>query len=254
MNNKLIKILGAFYAFSVLAGMAYAAQKEVSVVADTYLRSDQSNNTSGANGGGTFMFVGQTASTGTNDFRALLSFDLSGVSLPTGATINSVSLVIQKDDNDVNSGDAILTLNLHRLMESFDEAKANWATRENQSVAWAAPGGTFDAAVLASQNVGTKGGTFVDYSWSSASLTEWVGSALSSGSIVNLLLKNADETGTARELIRFVSREGVKEGRHAAQLVIDYTVNSVPEPSTYAVICAFAGLAVAGAARRQRKR
>ncbi|MDR1281423.1 MAG: DNRLRE domain-containing protein [Opitutaceae bacterium] len=235
----------ALFAGSLLSvSLSHAASLPITSSADLFIRGDQPNST---NQGAT-LIVGELA-TGYK-LRSLLSFDLSA--LPAGATINSVQLVLHLAENDATAVDTSLTLTLHAVTQTWAEASVTW-NNASAGTPWTTAGGTFDSTVLSSQTVPTKGSTGVDYTWdNTAEFLGIVRSAYASGTAVSFFLKDSDESTNQRELVRFVSNNGAAGPK--PQLIIDYTVSSVPEPSTCVVILAVAGLAVATVARKRGKR
>lgn len=242
--NPLRRIL-PFVPAAFVVSTASAVTLTLNPVADTYVRTDQPNNTFG---NVTEFFVGQLTS--TQAMHALLSFDLSSV--PEDATINSVSLVLRQSSEDAGSNTTI-TLTLHAVTQTFVASQATWNNAAS-GTPWTTAGGTFDSTVLSSTNVRVRPSQTpvialpVDQTWaSSASFVTAVQGAADGSNSIGFLLKDANETNTGRELIKFFS----KEGSFAPQLNIDYTVAAIPEPSTAA---ALAGAAVlAGVALRRRR-
>ena len=76
-------------------------------------------------------------------YRVLTRFDLSAI--PVGATIASVNLSLWVKSL---SGPA-LGVNAHGVLEAWNEPEVTWRDRDRAAgQPWAAPGGTYDAAVV----------------------------------------------------------------------------------------------------------
>lgn len=250
-NPKLTSVL-ALAAGLFLPAISPAETATIFSSADAHIRSDNT----ATNAGGDFrLLLGETASATANDLRIVLGFDLS--SLPANATINSVSLKLRVQDNDTNVAtiDTTLTLNLHALTQTFAEGSVTWANAST-GTAWTTPGGTASGTLLSSAMVPTKGTVPVTYTWAtSTAFVNTVQTAYNSGSIVGLLLKDSDETGTLRELLRFISRNetGSTLQQYRPQLVIDYSLSSIPEPTTTAALIGGGGLLLALGVRRRTR-
>lgn len=235
------------------ASASFADTATVFSSADSYFRSDNTSSTAGAND--FRLLVGETASVTANDLRIALGFDLSA--LPSNITINSVSLVLRINENDTNAAlqDTSVTLNLQGITQSWSEGSVSW-NNASTGTPWTTAGGTFSGTVLSSAVVPTKGTAPRSYTWASSSdFVSFVQAAHDGGSIVSFMLKDANETGTLREIIRFVSRNETGTGLQAyrPQLVIDYTpVSSVPEPSAFAAIVGIGALGFVASRRRRR--
>lgn len=232
---------------AALASSASAVTLALNSVADTFVRSDNAATTAGS--AAAELFVGQLSA--TNAMHALFAFDLSSV--PVDATINSVSFVLRQSSEDGSSAVATISLSLHQLTQAFVENQASWTNRVT-GTAWTTPGGTYDSTVLSTASVRTRPSQApvltlpVEHTWaSSASFVSAVQAAADSSNSIGFLLKDAVESNAARELLKFSS----KEGTLAPQLVIDYTVAAIPEPSSAA---ALAGLAVLGGVISRRRR
>lgn len=252
MKTSSLKTTLALAATLALPAALSAESLTIYASGDTFIRSD--NPTSTAGSGDFRLLVGETASVTANDFRALFNFDLS--TLPANAIITSVAFRLRVQDNDTNSGTATLALNLHALTQSWTEGSSSWNNAAT-GTPWTTPGGTFDSTVLSSASVPTKGSTPATYTWNtSAALVNLVQTGANTNSVVGLLLKDSDETGLLRELVRFISKDetGSTLQIHRPQLVIEYTIGStVPEPASAAALFGLAGLSAAVGLRRRRR-
>ena len=187
----------------------------------------EENNSCGA---GTSFFAGRT--NGGKFRRALMQFDIAG-NVPSGATINSVTLTLRlnktKDNNSVSMA-------LHKLTQQWGEGTvtcgsnggvgaaagtgdATWLSAMHQQNSWSQPGGDF-GAVSGSASVGTTNGS---YTWdstaagNSAMVTDvqnWLDSPASN--LGWILIGDESSNKTSR---RFDSREGGTK----PSLVVDYT-------------------------------
>lgn len=201
-----------------------------------------------SNGSGDFFFVGRNG--GGAERRALILFNLA--SIPTGATIDSVSLELTVSQ----SNSVVADIGVHRLLsdwgESFSDANggegagitaeigdATWQHTFFPGSLWSNPGGDFDAAASASLAV-----TDPDvYTWQSSGLVadvqNWV-----DGTVDNFgwaLVTDALEGGSAK---RFNSREN---GSGSPVLRVEFSV--VPEPSSVLLLSI---IGCAAASRRRR--
>lgn len=253
MKKILKNTFFALFAGALLsASLSYAASLPITANADAFMRGDLKT----ANAATGRLLIGETAGGG---FRGLLSFDLSA--LPAGATINSVQLVLHLAENDNNGAlvDTTLTLALHAVTQAWTEASVSWNNASTSTPWTPTAGGTFDPTVLSSQTIPTKGATGVNYTWdNTAAFLSVVSSAYANGTAVSFLLKDSDEGSNQRELVRFVSKDdaaapGSVVAGLGPQLIIDYTVGNIPEPSAYAVILSAAGLVVAMAIRSRKR-
>lgn len=217
-----IRRFGAL-AVLLLAGETHAFVSTLEPVADTYIRSDQATINQGLNA---LVLVGDT-SEGDSALRALLSFDLA--SLPSDATVRSVSLHLTPQNLDGGSAPGPQTIRLHTLLEDFSERGVTWDERR-PGVAWSAPGGAYDhdspdapLAEVVANPLGVALGTPLVFQ--SAALTSRVASR--AGSRLDLLLKLAVED-KVRSIFRFGSRS---TSASAPRLVVEYDrplANSAP--------------------------
>lgn len=230
--NALRQTLLSVFVATLMATAASAATLTLTPTADTFVRSDNAATTGG--GAASELLVGQLSA--TQAMHAVLSFDLSAI--PEGATINSVSLVMRQSSEDGSSVISTVTLELHALTQTFVEGQTSWSNRAT-GTAWATAGGSFDSEVLSLASVRTRPSQApvlalpADQTWASTSgFVAAVQSAADGGNSIGFLFKDANEANAGRELIKFFS----KEGANAPQLIIDYTVAAIPEPSTVALM------------------
>jgi len=228
--------LSALVAFS--AASLPAATLVLNPTADGYIRASQSPSATN-NTGNIIFLVGDT--TTDNDFlRGVLAFDLSDPTL-TGATINSatLTLVVQSSDTG-DSENASVTLDLHELATSFDEASVSWTTP------WTADGGDF-GSVLASTSANASTVQPEDsLDFAGSALTDSVSGSV--GGSFYLLAKLASEDAV-RNIFRFGSIDG--NSAYRPTLTIDYTAAVIPEPSAFALL---GGLAALGFVTGRRRR
>lgn len=228
MNSLRLPLL---FTAALLTSVASAATLTLTTTADTFVRADSPSSVAG--GTAAELLVGQLS--GTQAMHGLLTFDLS--SIPVNATIDSVSLVLKQSSEDGSSAVTTVTLNLYQLTEAFVESQASWNNRAT-GTAWATAGGTFDSTVLSSASLRTRPSQApvltlpVDQTWASTSgFVAAVQSAADGSNSISFLLKDADESNAARELIKFFG----KEGTTSPQLIVNYT-SAIPEPSTVAFL------------------
>lgn len=207
----------------------------LSSVADNTLYEDPAGNLS--NGAGQHFYVGETAQPAAR--RGLIKFDLS--SIPAGATINSVTLVLNMSKTDDPSAQ---TTAIHKASKAWGEAgsiagfggsnegggtqaatgDATWLFTLFNTQSWTTPGGDFSSTVSASTQVGSIG----SYQWTGsgmiADVQQWVGNSTTNFGWVM--------TGNEAAL-RSAKQFDTKENANAANrptLTIDYTaVAAVPD-------------------------
>ncbi len=188
------------------------------------------------------IYVGRTAGTnGTSVRRGLVQFDIASL-LPAGATINSVSLKLERVIGGPNSTDDILEL--HALSAGWGEGTsfgvgqgaaptagdATWNFSLFNSSSWTNPGGDF-GATSGSTILGSGSSTFTFFSQAGmvADVQNWLNSPASN---FGWLLKYSDENtvGTARA---FFSREASVASQRPT-LTIDFT--PAPEPGSLVML------------------
>jgi len=149
----------------------------IPVDTDAWIRSDNPGQPNGFGGGN---LAGDFGSGGESKTAiALMSFDLTKLAL-AGATINSVSLTVQKGAEG-NSADVTFTTNVYGLFVPFDDATTNWGVSSAGNFWGGASefldtgpvdGVDYDAATVLASYVGnestTELGTILDFSENSA--------------------------------------------------------------------------------------
>lgn len=187
---------------------------------------------------GQYTFAGKTSFSQIR--RAVMAFDVAS-SIPSGSTINSVSLTLYMSKSI--SGD--VPTSLHRVSANWGEGTsmafgeegsggtattgdATWTHRFSPTLAWTTVGGDFAATASATQTVGDIG----YYTWGSSAqmVTDVQGWLTSPASNFGWLLKG-DESGPSTAK-RFDSREN-EDPAVRPVLTITYTV---PEPSTLGLL------------------
>jgi hypothetical protein len=221
-------LIAAVAAITVLLSFTARAGSiaNLTTIADTTLQSAFPGN----NLGGDVAFQSGGRRQG-GSARALLLFDIAG-SMPSGSTINSVSLtltVVSTPFDGVNS-----TFELHRIIATWGEGTgtgqggapaaagdATWVHRKWPDVEWTTPGGDFDDAISALQDISGDG----DYSFTSPNLVADVQSWLDNPSTnFGWLLRSQSET-TPVTIRRFASRDYVG---NAPVLLVDYSTPEIP--------------------------
>ena len=225
-------LLGACIA--LVAGQALAESVTLEPSKDNTLFEDSDGGLS--NGSGDHIFAGRTVE--PNNRRALLAFDIAG-SIPAGASINSVGLVLNASRTTSGSQ----AISMHRVLADWGEGASNatgqegrganatsgdatWLHRFSTSDLWSTQGGDFSPAASATISVSGNG----TYTWSStaalvADVQTWVDD--SSSNFGWILIGNESTSKTAK---RFDSREN--SGSVRPKLTVDFTpgvANSAPE-------------------------
>jgi hypothetical protein len=176
----------------------------------------EEGNGTDANGAGSYLFTGRTASQGGSaERRALIAFPIAE-SIPEGSTIISVSLDLTM--SKTISG--VQTVGLHRLLEEWSEGLSDpsgsegggtspvegdvtWVHREFPRVFWATPGATFAQTASATLQVSDVGGyTFSSTPGLIADVQAWLDDP--SANFGWALVMDSPATGSAK---RFDSRE-----------------------------------------------
>ena len=214
-----------------------------------------------SNGAGEFLYAGRVGINGNNLLRrGLLAFDVASA-LPSGATIETVTLTLRL--SNANFAVPQTTISVHRVLADWGEGASNagnpggtgaasatgdatWMHRFFGDSLWSAPGGDFTPAASASRSVGGIG----TYSFSSAQLAADVQawSASPAGNFGWILRGDETTPGAAR---RFDSSEN---GSAANRPTLTIVYDPVPEPSAMLLtVCGF-GLLVARSTRTGRSR
>ena len=182
-----------------------------------------------SNGAGDHFFAGTTK----DDFqrRALLRFDVAS-NIPSGATINSVSLSLYRSRGKNGNFD----ISLHRATSDWGEAGSDAPDEEGKGAPadtgdatwdhtfypgslWTSSGGDYLAGASATVSVGNNG----TYVWSSGSMATdvqfWLDGGPNHGWVI---VGDEGQTETAR---RFDSRTNPDPGRRPV-LTVDYTTTA----------------------------
>lgn len=216
----------------VLESRQMLASIQLAPVADNTLYESATGELS--NGAGEHLFVGRTNQPALR--RGLLRFDV-GSEIPSGSTINSVSLQLHASRSLASSD----TIALHQVLASWGEGTskapgeegtgtaatdgdATWLHRMFDNSQWSQAGGDFEVAASASTLVDGIG----DHVWSSAQMVEdvqdWLGNPATQ---FGWLLKgNESASGVIH---RFDSRENPTPAFRPV-LTIDFTAPSVNMP------------------------
>lgn len=212
---------------------------------DAVIRPDSpdTNNSAGNN------TVGRT--TGTTVLRDTISFDLS--SIPSGATINSISFSLVVDATDSGSTSTTVTLELRQLTQSFIENQVTWNSRSTGNP-WSTPGGSLGASQLSALSLNPLTASGTQTFASSAAFVSAAQSAYNNSTPLYFALKldSAGESLSTREIFQFRSKEFATASSRPL-LSVDYTVSAVPEPSSYALAAGGMGLLVCFQRLRRRR-
>ena len=238
------------------ARAAVAAAISIGALKDTTIFSESDNTL----GGGDVFIVGNNNATGPtgNTRRGLIQFDIAAA-IPSGATIQSVTLKLHVDGGTSLADDRIVSI--HRLLAEWGngtsgaggagggggqgvapaDSDVTWAFRSYSvspptppQVAWTSPGGDFLAGASASTSVNS---TPAFYSWSSGGLVGDVQLWLDDPATNFGWILRGPET-TKQSLLRFDSVDRALADLRPV-LTIDYT--PAPEPSALllaAIACA----------------
>jgi hypothetical protein len=246
MNNLTARLKKGLQPLQCLAliglccvGSAQAEMVQLNPNQDNTLYERPMGDVSNAIGNG--LFFGQTGGNAGNLLRrTLMSFDVNNT-IPSGSTINSVSLQISVDM--VPPGATPIDINLHRLTNSWGEGSseavgaggsgapsttgdATWLHRFYDTDLWSTPGGDFIPQSSATTTIGAGTGdfTFVSTPELVADVQSWVDTPASNN---GWILLGAE--ATTRSARRISSREN---GAGAPMLVVDFTapVNPPPPP------------------------
>ena len=189
-----------------------------------------------SNGAGSHIFAGRTGQASGSVRRALLAFDISS-NIPTGSTIDSVSLTLRASRTASSALQAVV---LRKVLSDWGEGgskaargegegaaatpgEATWVHRFFDSTLWSSAGGDFSSTPSASRSVGGIG----TYTWSSAQMIAdvqaWVDSPASN---FGWLLKGKGDELQSRTSKRFDSRENPTEANRP-KLTIQFTPPAV---------------------------
>lgn len=189
-----------------------------------------------SNGQGKYLFAGKTRNGAIR--RALLAFPIADA-IPTGATINSVTLSLHMSQSVAGTE----TVQVHRMERDWGESSssalgeegsgtkaekgdATWLHTYFDEETWQQNGGDFVATASANQAIGVEGET---YSWASTStlvadVQHWLDAPDSNFGWI--LIGNEASNRTAK---RFNSREFTNVSLRP-QLVVEFTATSTPKP------------------------
>lgn len=148
-----------------LVALAGVARAEVAVLVANHDTSMYSEDGALSNGSGLFLFAGLTAL--SDERRALVSFDLSGI--PQGSTVTSVSLKLHVSEARPGSGTP--EFSVHRVLSAWGEGASDaglpggggilaeagdttWTKRSYPDVMWNFAGGDFDGVASGTANAG----------------------------------------------------------------------------------------------------
>ncbi|HEX2838276.1 MAG TPA: DNRLRE domain-containing protein [Phycisphaerales bacterium] len=234
-----VRAIAAFAAASALLALAHpsSAQTTVDLQAsqDTTIFDIQDGQYL-SNGAGQYMFAGRNSQ--ANVRRTLLRFDLSSV--PTGSTINSVTLRLNMSRSRANNDPA----SLHRALAAWGEGTSNaandegrgatptagdatWIHRLYSTALWSSPGGDFTSTPSASITVSGQNGP---YTWTGTGLTADVQMWLDMPSMNFGWVLRGDET-TDQTAMRFDTRENPTTANRP-RLTVVFT-----PPATFGACC-----------------
>jgi len=216
------------------------------------LRSGYSNQNSDGR-----LLVGQNGGNGSNN--SVISFDLSAIkTAAAGQTIqiNSVSLTLTVQG--LGTGTVLSTYKLDLLGDGssaygFNETTATWAAPGGSNVA----GGTLGTNLSnLSFNAGSQTVGQLDTWASTSAFTTAVSNALSGDGTLRLILTSTNVGVNSNvDLARFWANDAGTYTPTTAEhpyLSVDYTLISVPEPSSF-VLVAVSGLALLALRRKTQK-
>ena len=226
MSNAPVSRIAAALLMIAVASVARADSVTVTANQDNTLFESATGALS--NGAGDGLFVGTTNNGQTR--RALIAFDIAG-SVPSGSTINSVSLAMQMS----RTSSGAQTVELHRVSTDWGEGSsdasggggqgspaatgdATWIHAFFDTINWQSAGGDFADTSSATASVDGSG----SYSWGSsdaivADVQAWLDDA--SSNFGWILIGNEAASPTTK---RFDSREHAT-AENRPMLTIDFT-------------------------------
>ncbi|MEU9887503.1 DNRLRE domain-containing protein [Sphaerisporangium sp. NPDC051011] len=191
--------------------------------ADTTLSSGEPSVAHDVVTGQKWLQVGNTATTLANT-RAVVKFDDYAAQIPADAQISDATLSLW----GVNTSGSGVTFNAHKLTRAFTEA-ATWAKSDGTTL-WTTAGGDFDAAVL-----GSVSGVSAQPGWRKWTVTgaakAWTTTPASN---FGLLVKVANEAGTAKQSAQFLATEADGETVLRPRLRVTYAEKTSGSSSFYA--------------------
>ncbi|GII60411.1 hypothetical protein Skr01_04960 [Sphaerisporangium krabiense] len=168
-----------------------------------------------------WLQVGNTATTLANT-RAVVRFDDYTTEIPADAQISEATLSLWA----VNTGGSGATFNAHKLTRPFTEA-ATWATSDG-TANWTTAGGDFETTAL-----GSVSGVNAQPQWRKWNVTaaakSWTATPASNN---GLLVKVANEAGTAKQSAQFLATEAEGESVLRPRLRVTY-LEKTSESSAY---------------------
>ncbi|MCA9300176.1 MAG: DNRLRE domain-containing protein, partial [Phycisphaerales bacterium] len=220
----------ASVAAMAVLGVHQASSDVVEIVSskDNTLYQQASGNLS--NGSGSYMFAGRVNADDDQSIRrALLAFDVHQF-VPTGATINNVTLELSMSRTRTGAID----IGLHTVLAPWGEGTSNAIGEEGGGTAstpgdatwlhtfypttfWAAPGGDFDPLALATTSVNREG----PYTWTSSAMASEVQAWLDDPSTNDGWILTGEETNE-RSTKRFDAREHPVPSQRP-RLIVDFT-------------------------------
>ena len=247
-----------FLALGVSA--ASAATLTIGVTGDSYIRSGTTTLQNTNNNGSQLLLVGDTTTSG-DVMRGVLSFNLAAPEL-VGATINSVTLNLFADSaagkDSSSTVSSTETLQIFQLTRSFVDTQVTWNNAAT-GTAWTTPGGDFSGTALSSVSANATTVTanqLFSFGSSEAFLNSIVGTLAQTDKTLGLYVKLQTEN-TTRSLFRLnagtTTNVNIAPAAFRPQLVIDYSVSTIPEPSAFAAFAGLGALGCVGVRRRARR-
>jgi hypothetical protein len=274
-----ISLLAAVAAF-LMAASARPAHAAVVTLGTSKDTSIFSNNTSNTAGGNDVLYVGKNASGATR--RGLVEFDVAGSGIPTGSTIDSVTLTLYLNGFSGSVFGADRRVNVHRVTSDWangttgsggsgggggqgtaavaGNGDVTWSHRDFNSTAWTTAGGDYLKPASASLVISNSPNPVVlnsPYSWTGSVMTAdvqaWLDHSLPND---GWLLRDLEDVNPSlltfytREIVDNPTTTSIDESQLRPRLTIEYT--PVPEPSTLVIIATGMAMIVCLGWRRPR--